>query len=108
MIQQNNLLQKHSVLNENITGIGISCGGPLSSKKGLIQSPPNLPGWDKKCLDYALKNNKNEDGLFVGKEGVQSLVEHGGMLEILARYAWIENKYNLSKPNSSLSSISKN
>jgi glucokinase len=40
------LLQKHSVLNENVTGIGISCGGPLSSKKGLILSPPNLPGWD--------------------------------------------------------------
>lgn len=25
---------------------GISCGGPLDSKKGIIQSPPNLPGWD--------------------------------------------------------------
>jgi len=29
-----------------LAGIGISCGGPLSSKKGLILSPPNLPGWD--------------------------------------------------------------
>lgn len=26
--------------------IGISCGGPLDSKKGVIYSPPNLPGWD--------------------------------------------------------------
>jgi len=26
--------------------IGISCGGPLDSKKGIIMSPPNLPGWD--------------------------------------------------------------
>ncbi len=26
--------------------IGISCGGPLDSKKGIIISPPNLPGWD--------------------------------------------------------------
>ena len=26
--------------------IGISCGGPLDSKKGLILGPPNLPGWD--------------------------------------------------------------
>lgn len=26
--------------------IGISCGGPLSSEKGIIMSPPNLPGWD--------------------------------------------------------------
>ena len=26
--------------------IGISCGGPLDAKKGLIMSPPNLIGWD--------------------------------------------------------------
>lgn len=26
--------------------LGISCGGPLDSARGLIQSPPNLPGWD--------------------------------------------------------------
>ncbi|MCL2545191.1 MAG: ROK family protein [Clostridia bacterium] len=26
--------------------IGISCGGPLDSARGLILSPPNLPGWD--------------------------------------------------------------
>lgn len=26
--------------------IGISCGGPLDSRKGMIYSPPNLPGWD--------------------------------------------------------------
>ena len=31
---------------ENLRGIGISCGGPLDSKKGMIYSPPNLPGWD--------------------------------------------------------------
>lgn len=33
--------------------IGISCGGPLDSKKGVIQSPPNLPRWDNvKIVDY--------------------------------------------------------
>jgi len=26
---------------------GISCGGPLDSKRGLILSPPNLPGWNE-------------------------------------------------------------
>lgn len=26
--------------------VGISCGGPLDSEKGLILSPPNLPAWD--------------------------------------------------------------
>lgn len=25
---------------------GISCGGPLNSRRGLVLSPPNLPGWD--------------------------------------------------------------
>jgi glucokinase len=25
--------------------IGISCGGPLDSERGIIQSPPNLPAW---------------------------------------------------------------
>lgn len=30
----------------NLKRIGISCGGPLDSGKGMIYSPPNLPGWD--------------------------------------------------------------
>jgi glucokinase len=30
----------------NLKRIGISCGGPLDSKNGIIYSPPNLPGWD--------------------------------------------------------------
>ena len=31
---------------EDISGIGVSCGGPLDTKTGIIYSPPNLPGWD--------------------------------------------------------------
>lgn len=30
----------------SLKAVGISCGGPLDSKKGIVQSPPNLPGWD--------------------------------------------------------------
>lgn len=29
------------------TNFGVSCGGPLDAKRGLILSPPNLPGWDR-------------------------------------------------------------
>ena len=29
-----------------LASIGISCGGPLDSQRGVILSPPNLPGWD--------------------------------------------------------------
>ena len=35
------LAKKHPV-----RAVGISCGSPLDSGKGIIQSPPNLPGWD--------------------------------------------------------------
>lgn len=32
---------------ETPKAIGISCGGPLSSRRGLVLSPPNLIGWDR-------------------------------------------------------------
>lgn len=35
-----------AAMTESVTAIGVSCGGPLDSAKGIIQSPPNLPGWD--------------------------------------------------------------
>jgi glucokinase len=36
----------HEFPKEKLARIGISCGGPLDSQKGIIYSPPNLPGWD--------------------------------------------------------------
>ncbi len=35
-----------NILDKRPEKIGISCGGPLNSKTGVIMSPPNLPGWD--------------------------------------------------------------
>lgn len=35
-----------SLIDESETVFGISCGGPLDTKAGVILSPPNLPGWD--------------------------------------------------------------
>lgn len=39
-------LEKCSIEKDELKGIGISCGGPLDSQKGVIMSPPNLPKWD--------------------------------------------------------------
>lgn len=40
-------------MTDDFCSIGISCGGPLDSKRGIILSPPNLPGWDEiKIVDY--------------------------------------------------------
>ncbi len=54
---------------KNLLKIGISCGGPLDSKKGIIKSPPNLPGWDHVPIvdifkeefqvDVAIQNDAN-------------------------------------------------
>ncbi|NLI21033.1 MAG: ROK family protein, partial [Clostridiales bacterium] len=30
---------------ETVAGIGISVGGPLDAERGVLQNPPNLPGW---------------------------------------------------------------
>lgn len=36
-----------------VSAIGISCGGPLDSRAGIIMSPPNLPGWDDvRIIDF--------------------------------------------------------
>jgi glucokinase len=34
-----------AVHNADLKAIGISCGGPLDSKRGIVLRPPNLPGW---------------------------------------------------------------
>lgn len=55
--------------NSKLMRIGISCGGPLDSARGMIYSPPNLPGWDgvpvveifsqKYGVETALQNDAN-------------------------------------------------
>ncbi len=35
------------LMDHDVRACGISCGGPLDEKKGIILSPPNLPGWDE-------------------------------------------------------------
>lgn len=30
---------------EKPSGVGVSCGGPLDSKTGVVHSPPNMPEW---------------------------------------------------------------
>lgn len=41
------LLRETELSYKNLSAIGISCGGPLDSARGIVQSPPNLPGWDE-------------------------------------------------------------
>lgn len=49
------IIKNHQNTGDELAGIGISCGGPLDSKRGLIQCPPNLPGWDNVPIVDILK-----------------------------------------------------
>ena len=40
------LLSRNNVNKSDLIGVGISCGGPLDSSRGIILGPPNLIGWD--------------------------------------------------------------
>ena len=40
------IIKKNALSPEDILCAGISCGGPLDSRRGVILSPPNLPDWE--------------------------------------------------------------
>ncbi len=69
------ILNKHSITNENLQGIGISCGGPLNSKKGIILSPPNLPGWDNIPIVELTKNRFKKNILLQNDANAGAIAE---------------------------------
>ena len=56
-----------------IAAVGVSCGGPLDSRTGIVHAPPNLPKWDAVplkalleadlCLPVTLENDANATAL---------------------------------------------
>ena len=70
------MIKKAKLKTGDISSIGISCGGPLDHKKGVIMSPPNLIGWDNvKIVDY-----------FVSKYNVRTILENDANACALAEY----------------------
>ena len=45
-LEMDGVLGRAELRYSDVSGIGISCGGPLDSVRGVVLSPPNLPGWD--------------------------------------------------------------
>ena len=50
------ILAENKLSFADIKKIGVSCGGPLDSKKGVILGPPNLPGWDEVHISEYFEN----------------------------------------------------
>ena len=69
-----------------VEAIGISCGGPLDSRSGVVMSPPNLPGWDnvpvteffrkRFSIPAFLQNDANACALAEWKFGAGKGLEH--------------------------------
>jgi glucokinase len=82
------ILTEVSGMAEEAVAIGISCGGPLDEKRGVIQAPPNLPDWDnipiKELLEkrfgipVALRNDANAcalaEWMYGAGRGTQNMV----------------------------------
>jgi len=53
------LLEENEISTSSISAIGVSCGGPLDSKKGVVINPPNLIGWDNIEIVKIFKSKYN-------------------------------------------------
>lgn len=68
------LLQTHP----GILAVGASIGGPLDAERGIIQSPPNLPGWN----DIPLKS------ILQDRLRLPTRIEHDAAACCLAEFHW--------------------
>ena len=59
----------------DISKCGISCGGPLDSEKGMILSPPNLPGWDNVDIVEQVKSRFGFDAYLQNDANACALAE---------------------------------
>ena len=64
--------------NRSLGAIGISCGGPLDSVRGVVLSPPNLPGWDNIPVATAFRD----------AFGVPTALQNDANAGALAEWLW--------------------
>lgn len=60
------------------SALGVSCGGPLNSKTGIVYAPPNLPGWAEVPLRDVLQS----------EFGLPVFVENDANATALAEWRW--------------------
>lgn len=59
-----------------IVAVGIGCGGPLDRRRGLILSPPNLPGWDEFPIVRLITERLGVPVLLDNDANASALAEH--------------------------------
>lgn len=72
------IILRHHIRLADISCLGISCGSPLDSQRGIILNPPNLPGWDKiPVCSY-----------FQERLGIPTLLQNDANACALAEWRW--------------------
>jgi glucokinase len=80
----------HAIIEEALAGVermlggagarlaaaGIGCGGPLDRRRGLILSPPNLPGWDEFPVVRIVEERLGVPALLDNDANAAALGEH--------------------------------
>ncbi|RKU31412.1 transcriptional regulator [Candidatus Poribacteria bacterium] len=61
---------------KDISGIGVSCGGPLDTQTGIVYSPPNLPGWDAFPLKDRLESEFHINTVIENDANASALAEY--------------------------------
>ena len=59
-----------------LAAVGVGCGGPLDRARGLILSPPNLPGWDEFPVVALLEERFGVKALLDNDANAAALGEH--------------------------------
>jgi len=54
---------------------GVACGGPLDAERGLILSPPNLPGWDNVPIVKMLLDRFGGEAYLMNDANASALAE---------------------------------
>ncbi len=69
------LLKKHDLKTIDIAAVGVSCGGPLDAKRGVVMSPPNLPGWDDIHIVEKIESEFNVPAFLMNDANACALAE---------------------------------
>ncbi len=59
-----------------LAAVGVGCGGPLDRGRGLILSPPNLPGWDEFPIVKLVEERLGVPALLDNDANAAALGEH--------------------------------
>lgn len=69
------ILARNGLDFSRVRAIGISCGGPLDSRQGVILCPPNLPGWENVPLPKMLTDRYGVPAFLQNDANACALVE---------------------------------